>query len=397
MKILYVQPGGGIGGSMQSLYQILKALPGEYESQVVLDRASDPGYHTRVRPLVSACHLLPLPTWQRYHRRTIVEHARAPLADAWRLLGCILAALKIARLIRQERIDLVHTNNSMTPSGALAAWLTRVPHIWHVREAIGLNRQYPLLMGQVSLRLMNLLSCVVICNSHYTAEVFRNEGNRVRVIVNGLDLEDFTAGVVEARDLRETCRVAPGEIVVGMAGNLTTIMKRHDLFLDIAALVTRSAPQTKFIIFGGSTDLDQTEYTRSLRRKVSELGLEERITWVDFEDDIPAIMRAIDILIHPALTEGSGRVVMEAMASGKPVVAFCSGGVKELIDDGNTGFLVDPAQPAKAAEIILHLLRDPEARAIIGEAAREHANQNFSTTTMMQHLVEVYQAAARQE
>ena len=109
------------------------------------------------------------------------------------------------------------------------------------------------------------------------------------------------------------------------------------------------------------------------------------------------MMRSLDVLIHPALTEGSGRVVMEAMAGGVPVIAFRSGGVQELIDDGVNGYLVEPGQPARAAEIALRLLRDSNTRAIIGTAARAHAQRCFGTQTMIDGLKEVYQSALRQK
>lgn len=397
MKILYVQPGQGVGGSKESLYQIIKALPSAYERQVVLDSLSDAAYTERILPYVSACHLLPLPTWQCYHRRTFFERVRAPMGDVWRLLKCITTAFKIVRIIKQEEIDLVHTNNSMTPSGALAAWLSGVPHIWHVREPVGENRQYPLLLGNSSLRLMQKLSRSIICNSDYTAEVFKGLSIPVEVIPNGLDLTDYAKSNKAARNLREVYQIAPDDFLVGMVGNLTTVWKHHDVFLDIAALIRKTAPRTRFIIFGGSTNLEQTEYTRSLQRKATALELTDYIIWADFEDDIPAMMGTMDVVIHPAVTEGSGRVVMEAMACGKPVVAFRSGGVKELIEDGINGFLVEPTEPARAAEVTLRLLRDASARAIIGAAAREYAKKNFSTDTMIERLIDLYRVAVRRE
>lgn len=395
MKILYVQPGQGVGGSKESLFQIVRSLPGKYDRQVVLDRPSDADYNVRIQKYVSACHLQPLPTWQKYHRSTFAEHARAPFADTWRLLKCVAAAIKIAQIIKHERIELVHTNNSMTPSGALAAWLTGVPHIWHVREPIGKNRQYPLLLGDFSLHLMSWLSREILCNSSYTAEVFTAIGIPVRVLLNGLDLASIGFSEYPASDMRLKYKISKEVTLVGMVGNLTTHWKRHDIFLDIAALVVKSAPRTRFIIFGSSTDLQQTDYTRSLQRKVLELGLTDRVIWGEFENNISAMMNSLDIMIHPAVTEGSGRVVMEAMASGKPVIAFRSGGVQELIEDGINGFLVDPQEPARAAELTLRLLEDASTRDIIGAAARKHAFKNFGVATMIDQLSKVYDEALK--
>ncbi|NMC17234.1 MAG: glycosyltransferase, partial [Chloroflexi bacterium] len=230
-----------MGGSKESLYQILRSLPDEFARQVVLERGSDPGFNERARRYASAVHLLPLPTWQQYRRRTLAERARAPLADAWRLLRCALAAFKIARVIRQERIDLVHTNNSMSPSGALAARLTATPHIWHVRESIGKHKQYPLLLGNLALRLMRRWSDTVICNSDYTAEVFREMRIPVRVIPNGLDLADFAPDAGTPRELGSLADLPPGEKRVGMVGNLTIGKEKYeDVEKDIEILLKKS-------------------------------------------------------------------------------------------------------------------------------------------------------------
>ena len=112
--------------------------------------------------------------------------------------------------------------------------------------------------------------------------------------------------------------------------------------------------------------------------------------WADFLDDIPAMINTIDILIHPASTEGSGRVVMEAMAAGKCVIGVKSGGVQELIRDEITGFLVEPDRPDQLADCAIYAIQNPAELQAIGKRAREYAYANFSIERMLRQIHEVY-------
>jgi len=136
--------------------------------------------------------------------------------------------------------------------------------------------------------------------------------------------------------------------------------------------------------------LDQTDYTRSLAQQVNSSGLSDKIIWAEFIEDTSAMMNSIDILVHPALTEGSGRVIMEAMAAGKPVVAMKSGGVQELIRDGENGFLVQPGNDQDLAVKVKLLLEDENLRQNIAGNARIYAHSHFSNQANMRAIEDVY-------
>ena len=291
---------------------------------------------------------------------------------------------------------MVHTNNSICPAGALAARLTRAPHVWHVRESIGSTRQYPLILGDyISAWLFHKLSDGIVCNSEFTTFLFKKFGYPTQVILNGIDITQFEKPNSQTRYLREKLFSDPISPVIAMVGNLTTTLKKHDQFLDAAAIILTKAPQSNFIVFGGSSNLDQTPYTKQLKAKAVQLGIAEKIIWADFLDDIPAMLNTIDILIHPASTEGSGRVVMEAMAAGKCVIGVKSGGVQELIQDGITGFLVEPDHPDQLADRAIYAIRNPAELQSIGVRAREFAQANFSIERMLCQVNEIYSQVTR--
>lgn len=398
MKILYVQPGPGMGGSKISLYHMVKCASSSQKSFLALSASAQKEYEGLIKPFVEKIFYQEIPTWQKYHRQTWFEKLRAPCGNTYRIMSSIPAAIKLAKIIKAEKIDLVHTNNSITLVGALAAWVTKTHHVWHVREAFGSKRQYrPILSDALTYWLMKHLSDVIICNSAYTAEPFRERQIKHIIIQNGIDLTEFTVDDTQGASIRSQYAIKRDEIVIGMVGNLSTELKRHNIFLDMAQVLIKEHHQLKFIIFGGSSNLDQTDYTRSLAEQVNNSGLSDKVIWAEFIEDTPAMMNSIDILVHPALTEGSGRVIMEAMAAGKPVVGMKSGGVQELIRDGENGFLIQPGNDQDLAVKVELLLEDENLRQNIAANARIYAHSNFSNQANMRAIEDVYQNLVREQ
>lgn len=391
MKVLYIQPGLGIGGSKISLYQILNCAPSTQISHVALSPPPNLVYEMRIRNSVSKIHYLQLPTWQKYRRNSIKKKLKAPISNSIRILKLIPSIFKLVQIINNEKMDMIHTNNSMTPVGAIAAYITHKPHVWHIREPIGMDRQYPLILGdKISFFLIRKLSKVIICNSLYTSEPFNKYNIPVKVILNGLDLNDLSTAKDRGLLLRQSLGIDINECIIGMVGNLTTKLKEHGTFLDVAAKLFDKNKNLRFVVFGSSNDLDQTEYTRHLKKKAEDLGLIDHIIWADFISDNAAIMNCIDILIHPVEREGSGRVIMEAMAAGKPVIGVKAGGVQELIEEGKTGFLVAPNGVKEITEKVELLLKNEVIRKGIERNAIAYANAHFSDQASMNAILNIY-------
>lgn len=392
MNVLYVQPGPGVGGSNISLIDMLKCAPKTQRSFLALSAPDQSEYEALVKSLVEKVFYLDIPTWRKYRRRTWQEKLRGPFGNGVRLLKLIPATQQFMHIIQSEQIDIVHTNNSISAVGGIAAWRAKKPHVWHVREAFGTKRQFhPFLGDPITYWLMKKLSNIIICNSMYTAEPFKDREISHVIIQNGIDLQKFILEVGRGKDLRSKIGITDREIVIGMVGNLATELKKHDIFLELAGVLNKEFNYLKFIIFGGSTNLDQTIYTRKLAKQTTEFGISDSVIWADFVSDSAVIMNSLDILVHPAITEGSGRVVMEAMAAGKPVVAMNSGGVKELILDGQTGFLVEVGDLGRMVERVKTLIGDNSLRIRIGENARSYACKHFSDQASMDAIVKVYE------
>lgn len=391
MRILYVQPGRGIGGSKISLSQIIRANACRQKSQVVLSSPVDHLFKGMHVDELEKIHELYLPTWIKGEPMRIGAHFTSflsKLSKGW----YVWPAIQIARIIKKEQIDIVHTNNGICPVGAFAAFLTGKPHIWHIREPIGQGRQYPLSIGdRASARLFHSLSKRIVCNSQYTASFFQTQETNVRIIYNGIEINKFNGANPQGVKLRRSLRLPLDCLVIGMAASIRVEWKEHKVFLKVAAELLKSVPECYFVVFGGDSNLEATPYTRELASMAANLQLGERIVWADHIDDVPAMMHSMDVMIHPAVREGSGRVIMEAMAAGIPVVAYRSGGVKELVQDGITGYLNEPGDWMALVESAKRLLDDKGLYKAMRERSKIYAAENFSLEKTMRAIYNLYQ------
>lgn len=392
MRILYVQPGRGIGGSKISLYHLLRDASSGQVSHVALTTPYEPEYHQMISDHVEKIHYMYLPSWQK---RKLSDLRKWALSNLFRFRRgwYLFPIIRLVSIIHREHIDLVHTNNSICPIGAFAACVTRKPHVWHIREPIGKDGLYPLTPGdKITAHLFPRLSKVIICNSQYTATFFQSRGIEVQVIYNGIETAKFNEAASRKGNLRQKLGLRVDDLVIGIVASIRTEWKEHDIFLRAAAELLKSLPQCRFVVFGSSSDLQATPYTRYLAKLAEKLKVNKQLIWADYIDDVPAIMHSMDIMVHPTSMEGSGRVVMEAMAAGTPVVAVRSGGVQELVQDGKTGYLVQPNEPTALAEATQRLLDNHDLRSEMGKRAKVYAKEHFSHENTAATIQNLYQS-----
>jgi glycosyltransferase involved in cell wall biosynthesis len=182
--------------------------------------------------------------------------------------------------------------------------------------------------------------------------------------------------------------------VVGLIAHLTP-WKGHELFLDIARAVLNSLGEARFVVVGGSVyDTDgHAGYARTLARRAAALGLSDCVTFLGARHDIPEILAALDVLVHcPTAPEPLGRVLGEAMAVGRPVVAARCGGIPEIVDDGVTGFLVAPGDVRAFASAVIRLLADRALCDRLGEAGRGRVEEQFAVDAHVTAVLDTYRA-----
>jgi glycosyltransferase involved in cell wall biosynthesis len=165
-------------------------------------------------------------------------------------------------------------------------------------------------------------------------------------------------------------------------------LKGIEYFIDAAAQLLLRFPHARFWIVGDSVT---PEYRDELQARVDALGLRERVAFLGFRSDVPALLRQVAVSVLPSLSEGLSNVVLEAMAAGVPVVATAVGGTPELITHGETGLLVPPRDAHALAGAVASLLADPARAQALGAAARRTVAARFSLQAMVRETERLYE------
>jgi len=302
-------------------------------------------------------------------------------ANLVRLL--IVPAIRHAFRLRSWGVDLVHLNNSIlwNHEWMLAARLVGVPCMTHER---GINRRYPSNSRRFGRRL-----AAIVCISEAVRERMVSLGvdypNMV-TIHNGLD-PDAMRVRVDPSTLRARHGIAEGRPIVGIVGNVKA-WKGQESVVRAVEIVRRDVPDVCCLVVGSLAD---EAYARRLRDLVGELAVEPNVTFTGFTTEVADYMNAMSVVLHASvLPEPFGRVLLEAMALRKPVVATRDGGVVEIVEDGATGLLVEPGDSEAMARAVVTLLSDEGMRRRLGERGRQRLEDRFGIDVHVRKVTALY-------
>ncbi len=290
---------------------------------------------------------------------------------------------KLRRLIQKENIDLVHSDSPRQALYAsLAARKTKTPLIWHVRVSTAEKKSLD--------RFLYSRSRKVIAVSRAAGLRFQDYDHapeKLVVIPNGVDLNQFKPTLPD-RKLREEMDIEEDSVLVGTLGQLIP-GKGQDVLLKAAKRIAEQAPKVKYVIVGNGN----TSYRNTLEVLSAGLGIKDKVMFTGYREDIPPIMSCLDIVVLASTThlEGLSRVIIEAMACGKPVIATDAGGNPEAVEDARTGILVPPGDPDKLSRAILELAADANTRKRMGEAGRKRAEEQFSIEKNVTRIEKIYE------
>ena len=291
-------------------------------------------------------------------------------------------AKSLTPLIRSYKPALVHLNNSvalMRP-GIIAAWRAHVPVLIHSRsfDPISIvDRQ--LLAPQVS-GMIFISRAVAQAQLQYLASP-----PPYRIIPNAVDLAQFSSPK-SPELVRQQLGVAATAPLVGMIGRIIP-WKGQDVFVEAFARLHKTYPQAMAVIIGEPDTFEGERYQAVIRKRVQELGLEDHILWLGHRHDIPEIISALDVLAHCSVTpEPFGRVIIEGMAAGTPVIASNGGGAAEIVSDGVNGLLTEPGDAEALAAAMIKLLTDATLRERLRRNGRKTVQQRY---TMEAHVAAV--------
>ena len=385
MKVLYVNHTAEVSGGERSLLALLGALPGSVEPLVAAPvgrlqmeaRALGIGVIT-ITGTAGSLRLHPLHT-----PRALAEMA--------------IAAAQVRRAAQRSGADVVHANSIRAGVVLGLAGLRRPATVVHVRDCLP-----PGVVSSATLRLIARTATTVLANSAYTAASVRAAAPsaRVEVLHNPVDLRVWDPDRLERGAARERLgEQLARRLLLGVVAQLSP-WKGQDTAIEALRLVCEEGRDAQLLLIGSAkfvaraTRFDNEAYLAHLRQLVADAGLEDRVSWLGEREDVPELMRALDVLLLPSWEEPFGRAVIEAMALGVPVLATDVGGPGEIISDGRDGFLLPPRRPREWAGAIARLADDPQRAAAIARAGRRTVEERFTLDSHVAATLALYDRLA---
>ncbi|MCK5427293.1 MAG: glycosyltransferase family 4 protein, partial [Thermodesulfovibrionia bacterium] len=306
-------------------------------------------------------------------------------------LSDIVALLRLYRLFRKEDFDIVHTHTAKAGAlGRLAARFAGVPKIVHTSHGHNFYGYF----GPVRSKLVVMVERFI---SYFTDKInaltelekqdlaFYKVAQPAKIVVinSGLELERYRKININAGEKRSELRVGQDTILVGMISRLETV-KGPEYFIEAARLITEKFPEVRFIVAGDGSLRSKLEF------HCKKLHISDKLIFIGWREDIPEILSVLDILVVPSLNEAVGRILIEAGACGKPVVATRVGGIPEVVKDNQTGILVPPGDAHGLARAVISLLEDEKKRQRMGETAKNWVDDKFSASRMVKGFSDLY-------
>lgn len=380
IKILFISHSSGMVGAERSLLLLLKGIDRKrFEPIVVLPKSGS--LENEISNLNITTYEIRSPWWMYGNQ------------NMWRLLFLIpynlileiIALFKLYMIIRKEDVDVIYTNTIVQFSGAIIALLLKKPHIWHIREIIPNNPDLKsLLPNKILFSFILKSSKKIICNSNAATEQFYDNkfDDNIKVVYNSVDIgvNEKSFNYLSIHDVKKS------DWLVVVVGTLQE-RKAQDDAIKACKIAKNVIPNIKLLIVGEGNE----KYRTYLKELINKLDMSDNVIFTGYRDDVPLILPHCNVLLMPSLNEPFGRVIIEAMAARIPVIGSNSGGIREIIKDGVTGYLVSPKEPSEIAEKIIYIFYHPEEAKDMGNEGNKIAIRKFSNKNYANSIEEIIQ------
>lgn len=297
--------------------------------------------------------------------------------------------VRLLRLLRREQVDVLFiVNQPLTQFwGTWCGLLARVPvRISAIRSTGKINRVHRRLwINRLTFPWMTRITALSETHRTFLIEREGISPKQLAIIPNGVDLSRFPVDG-SAHSLRDALGLSDRGPVVGIVAMLRP-EKAHEMFLRTAARVLEQIPSSRFLIVG-----DGTERSR-LESLAETLGIQAQVRFLGARDDVPALVSLFDVAVLSSrpVVETVSNAVLEYMAARKPVVVTRVGSLPELIEEGRTGFLVEPGDWQAMAKRIVQLLQDRSLAKRLGQAAQDRVRQQYTVERMVQQYEALFE------
>ncbi len=305
------------------------------------------------------------------------------------------------RLMKRERFDIVHVHTPVAAAlGRVAAWMARVPVVIYTAHGFYFHDNMARWLRRLVIwveKLLGQMTHLVFTQSQEDAVNAVREGicsgSKVTCIGNGVEISRFMA---RPEGARMSLGLTAHDKVVGFVGRLVGEKGILEL-MEAMRPVVRAIPEAKLLIVGDKLNSDRDRKTRQLiANLLARHNLAPHVLFTGFIEEVPKVMSALDLFVLPSHREGMPRTIIEAMASGKPVIATNIRGCREEVVPGLNGLLVPVNDPASLAVAIISLLSDPKLARQMGDEGRRRARELFDERTVLDRQVRAYAEITRQ-
>jgi len=299
------------------------------------------------------------------------------------LLGIIIFWIKVLFVLKKIRPDIIHAQNlDMGIGGVLAKFFLKTPYVAYGR---GTDVYSPwIFKNAISKIIIKNAGAVITLTEDMKKEMTKIYKRDISVIPNGLDIKKFNN--LSKENIRRVMNISNDEKIIIFVGRLHPV-KGVEYLIEAMEHIRQNDVKTKLIIVGDGTERERLE------KLVKKFDLTKNVLFVGriSNEDIPKYMTLSDVLVLPSLKEGFPNILLEAMASGLPVIATNIGGISEIIKNGENGFLVEPKNSKAIAEKILSLFENNELCKIIIEKNQEDVKK-YNWEDIAEKLEEKYRA-----
>lgn len=382
MKILFYNHTGQVGGAERLLLTLLEQLDGSRFASVLVCPAEG--------PLNQLAH-------QTGVKTETIDGLKARFT--WRfdhLIGYLLSFGRIMLQLRKKvngiQPDLIHANSvraGLVATIATAGLRQRV--VWHIHDLLPRHPFNTIIRAIASLSSRTRILAVAQASADRLVGDFAGLQGRASVIPNAVDLEKFSVNRAARERIRRETQIQERAPVIGMIGRLTPAKGQLEM-LKLFPRVLDQLPEAKLLIAGAPAFNNEHEYLELLKRTITEMNLSDRVRMLGSRDDIADILQALDLLVVNSASEACSLVILEAMASGTPVLATSTGGTPEIIEHQRNGWLVKFPSDDELATGVIRLLNDADTRARISSQALRDAATRYSIPRFIAEMHSFYGA-----
>lgn len=379
MKILFLDQTGQLGGAELVLVDLAKP----YRESCLVGLFADGPFRNLLQQQQIPVQVLT--------SQLIRVHKDSSLLQGLRGLSQLVPLIiKVTQLSRHYNLICANTQKALVV-GALASWLSGCPLVYYLHDILSTDH-FSHTNRHLAVTLANRFASLVIANSKATQAAFLEAGGRQDItefVYCGFEPELYQTPDTPSQT-RQQLRL-DGQFVVGHFSRLSPWKGQHVLIEALAY-----CPSDVTAILVGDALFGEQDYVEQLHKQIARLGLEKRVQFLGFRSDIPQLMAACDLVAHTSTApEPFGRVIVEGMLCGRPVVAAQAGGAAELVETGKTGWLVPPGNPQKLAEVITTCCKQPEHATSIAQQAQTQASQRFHISAINQQIAQLLRRALK--